>query len=392
MADRNRFVDNGASAGGDGSSGSPYDDLAEAQTDEIAADNDLSGERMIFNCVGTTVDARSSTLTIDGWLNASNTDYIIIQASGTGIHDYTSGSGFSISCSAGTVFLIRERATRFGDLVTWGKGIEIISTSTGASDEGIRMDYDDIDPSSDDNEYIIGCQIRNKTTQERSDQDGVYVNFEADGSFANLHVINNLVTGWGRSAFHGQDLSGDSMGFAFNIYHNTFFAEFQESDGYDIGEFSGGDQVGTYNVTNNICASAQGMGFTDSGGSSQATWAGSKNITVDATHSFEGLTAGIQASDGLTATTKSADDWIVVESIAGDGEQDLRLKASNDNTWNKPAGAGADIFSIVGKDGLGTDRVDGAGSDCGFFEYPAAVGGDLLLTNRSIANFHGVRQ
>ncbi len=359
-----RFINAAAAAGGNGTTNATaganraYSSLSEA---EAAEQGDLSSIGLVtFKCEGTTND--TAQLVISGWTNASATDYIQIEASGTGIHDGTADSGYVLSRSSGHAIENDIPWTRIGRA---GFGIDIKSTSTGSSDEGIRFDLSAADLETC---YVVGNIIRSTTST--SSKDGIYCNPSGGTSAITLNAYANIIYGWNRGGIHAQNFTGTNT-MLVNAIQNTMHGNGDGSS--NAGDILGRDTASgttTIDSFNNICASV--TSFRDQS-ATNTTWTGSHNVTLDGEFNRGSMTNGAQATDGVTTTTQASGAYIIFTNTTG-GSEDYQLL--DDSAGNLPVDFGTDKTATVPNDALGNAYA--TTPDNGAFELQA--GGSFTLT------------
>ena len=363
-----RYV-NAASTGGDGTTNATsgataaYASLSAA---ESAEQGDLSSIGLVtFKCEGTTND--TTKVAFAGWTNSSATDYIQIETSDTGIHDGTADSGYVLAISSGHAIEVDIPYTRIGRA---GFGIDIKSTSTTSSDEGIRFDLSAADLETC---YVVGNIIRSTTST--SSKDGVYCNPSGGTSAITLNVFANIIYGWNRGGVHAQNFSGTNTMLA-NCIQNTCHGN--GDGGSNTGDILGRDTASgttTIDSFNNICASV--TSFRDQAGTS-TTWTGSNNVTLDGGYNRGSMTGGAQATSGIAVVTKSTGAWIVFTNITG-GSEDYQLL--DDAAGNLPVDYGTDKTGTVPSDALGNAYA--TTPDNGAFEQQAGGASTLVAESGS---------
>jgi hypothetical protein len=362
---------NAASAGGDGTTNAlsgasaAYASLSAA---EAAEQGDLSSiGQTTFKCEGTTND--TTKVVLSGWTNASATNYIQVEASATGIHDGTADSGYVLAISSGHTIEVDVPYTRIGRA---GFGIDIKSTSTGSSDEGIRFDLSAADLQTC---YVVGNIIRSTTST--SSKDGVYCNPSGGTSSITLNAFANIIYGWNRGGIHAQNYSGTNT-MLVNAIQNTCHGN--GNGGGGTGDILGRDTAGgttTIDSFNNICASAES--FRDQS-ATNTIWTGSNNVTLDGEFNRGSMTGGSQATSGIAVASKTTGAWIVFTNITG-GSEDYQLL--DEAAGNLPVDYGADKTATVPNDALG--NAYSTTPDNGAFEFQSAGGATISVPAGSMA-------
>ena len=357
-----RYVNAASPAGGNGttntiSAGDPnraYSGLVSAHDSERAINNDLAALGGIqFNCEGTTEDV--GNLAITGWINASNTNYVNIRASSSGIHNFTKNSGYTFRSPAtgANAFDISTPYTRIGEEATISKGIQITLDSTTSSAEAVRFHLEDADLQI---AMLLGCDIR--CLQNISGQDGTYTEPDTAGNKNfSIFLINCQITGFNRSGTMVQNYGGQNL-IETTVAHCTMYG-----NGIDVsGTNSSAGATTNFISYNNVCASPVGFNSLDDPINLVDSWTGNNNITIDGSFNKDSMTAGAQATNGITTTTQSTGSWIVVNDLTSN---DYDLKLLDEEAGNLPVAFGQLRYSY---DGLGTIR--SATPDNGFFEFP----------------------
>ena len=357
---------NAASAGGDGTTNGlsgPTAAYASGSAAEAAEQGDLSSiGKTNFLAEGTTND--TTKIVFSGWTNASATNYIQYESSGTGIHDGTADSGYVLAISSGHAIEVDVPYTRIGRA---GFGIDIKSTSTTSSDEGIRFDLSAADLETC---YVVGNIIRSTTST--SSKDGIYCNPSGGTSAITLNVFANIIYGWNRGGVHAQNFSGTNTMLA-NCIQNTCHGN--GDGGSNTGDILGRDTASgttTIDSFNNICASA--TSFRDQS-ATNTTWTGSNNVTLDGEFNRGSMTGGAQATSGITTTTQGSGAWIIFTNTTG-GSEDYQLL--DDSAGNLPVDYGTDKTATVPNDALGNSYA--TTPDNGAFELQSGATSALTGT------------
>lgn len=366
-----RFINagDGNTPGGNGTTNATsganraYISLSAAEAAEQAIDNDLSSTGIItFSCEGTTND--TTKVLFAGYINASASNYILVITSGTGIHDGTADTGYVITTSSGHVIEIDIPFTRIGN---FGVGLDIKSTSTTTSDEGIRFDLGAADLQTC---YAVANIVRSTTAT--SQKDGIYVNpHSGGGRNLTLNAFVNIIYGWNRGGIHAQNFQGTGT-VLLNAIHNVLHG----NGTGDISAFETSTNVTTVDSFNNICASTNSF---VGAGTGSVLWTGSNNVTLDANFNLGSMTAGAQATSGIATTTKTTGAWIVFVNITG-GSEDYSL--FDEAAGNLPVDFGADKTATVPNDAIG--NAYSTTPDNGALEFQG--GGPVTLLPTSIAS------
>jgi len=371
-----RYVNMASPTGGNGTTdsiaaGNPdraYQGLVEAHAAELAIDNDLTAMKGItFLCEGTTEEV--GNLVIAGWVNADagNSYNVQIQANGSGHHNFTPNSGYTLRSTSGHVILVQTPLTVVGDGTLSWKGIQIVLDSLDTSDEGIRWDMAAAPLQTG---YMVGCDIRAIKGPPVAGQDGTYINPDPSDVLAgfDLYVRNCQITGFGRSGVMVQHYTGSSI----------VQAHIESCSMYDNAiDVSGTNSTvgGTTNIItyNTICASALGFANLDGDATNPVdSWTGSNNITTDTSYNKDAMIGGVQATNGITTVSQVSGAWIVVESLTLHA---VNMQLKDSQGGNLPAGFAVGRLAF---DGSGTPRTDPF--DCGFYELIEAVTGTLNQT------------
>ena len=327
--------------------------LAEAGAQSSQSDLSISGKLTLSGAGNTTED--TTQVTIAGFTNASATNYIEVITEGTGVGDGTAGSGYVLTRSSGHAITVQVPYTRIGIA---GGGLEIKSTSTGSSDEGIRFDLQGGNSLLDC--YVVGNLIHSTTST--SSKDGIYINpNSSSGRVITLYAYANIIYGWNRCGIHNQMYQGTNTS-TLNAEHNTLYG----NGTGDVGQYEQGSNVCVANSYNNLCASS--VSFVQTGGSSTPAWNGSNNVTLDANYNLGSMTGGTQATSGVAVVTKASGSWVLFTNVTS-GSEDFTLL--EETAYNIPVDYGTDRTSTVPNDFLGNAYA--TTSDCGALEYTSSV-------------------
>ena len=340
---RIRYCVPGNTPGGDGTTTATtganrgYSTQSEAEAAEQGDLGTMAGFEL--RCLKGTV-ADTTNVVYLGWSSNSAINFIQVLAWGDGVHDGTAGSGYKIQCSTGHCIEIQEEYTRIGVV---GGGIEVESTSTGDSDEGIRLNLGNSDLL---DIYIIGNIIHSTTAT--SNKDGVYFAPGAAAQSVTLRAYVNIIYGWNRGGIHAQMHSGSGTVIIHaigNVLHKNGNGTSSTAD--ILGRAVSGTT--TINSFNNICAST--VSFSDSEGTSTVN-NGSNNVTLDNRFNRGNMTAGAQATDGVATTSKTSGAWIVFKNTTA-GTEDYNMLDTLGG--NLPPAFGADKSAEVPQDILGNN-------------------------------------
>ena len=245
------------------------------------------------------------------------------------------------------------------------------SGGSGSSDEGFRI--------AAASTTIRRCVIY--AAQQQSDQDGIYLDDDADRTVV---VENCILWGWNRCGIHIQSLT---FGSTFNLDVNSSFiydcgheAEASKNPSGGIGVSRGGNSGPVFNVNcfnsvvignDNATAAAD---FNEEDTEGTMTWNIDYCIDGDGSSSLDSGAVGTLTSHNITDdNTKSSDgDWVIVGDITSSlYDLTLQSNAFNEAQDMHSSGSGAGL-SIPATDIVGTSRA--TAYECGAFTIPAAGG------------------
>ena len=249
-----------------------------------------------------------------------------------------------------------------------GRGIEIRSTSTGDSDEGIRLNLSNSDLL---DVYVVGNILYSTTST--ANKDAIYFSPGAGSQAITLMMYANIVYGWARGGVHAQMHSGNGatiINAIHNVFHNNGTGAATTAD--ILGRAVSGTTV--INSFNNICASA--TSFSDSDGTSTVN-NGSNNVTLDNRFNRGNMTAGAQATDGVATTSKTSGAWIVFKNTTA-GTEDYNMLDTS--AGNLPIAFGVDKSADVPTGVLGNTFASSpaAGAFASPLPPPSAMGLNLF--------------
>lgn len=245
---------------------------------------------------------------------ASITSYIELTASSGNRHSGVAGTGHARlhtnPTSNSAVITVSENFTYIHHL-------EIhLSSSAGASDEGIRVIASDV---------LISRNVV-WSTDVSSSKDGIYTgNWNADYS-----IDNCVIYGFNRGGIHMQN-HGSSETQVANIDHCTVYNCGQDAGGIEDGgivlrgDFGTTTTANIYNTAGIDSNSGSAEDYVmDRNGSSTITWTGTHNADSDGTLTSFSIDTNGQQNLVSADTTQSTGSYFVVNDLTG-GSEDLRL-------------------------------------------------------------------
>jgi hypothetical protein len=335
-------------------------------TDLVTADT-----VMMVACYGDGED--TTAVSIDGWTTDSdNTIKIYTPTSTSEVGTSQRHSGYV--AASPSYYRIRvaipiptDEVIEVKEFVTI-EGLVVRLDNTSTSDEGIRIDADNIEVT------IKDCIIW--TSQDISNQDGIY-GYHQTGYTVNIE--NTIIYGFYRAGIHCQifqDMGGVTS--TWNINSTTIWDCGDEADseagGIVVRTQVAGDTV-NMNVFNTIVAdcSTGNDDYVEVGALGTKNW--DIHNSIDSDNTLDNVDSGhYNCLQGRTATdsdTPGAGTWVVFEDITT-SPYDLRLKSNAENdaqdAHTDSSGAG---LSMPATDITGTSRPYNTNYDIGAYEYPS---------------------